>query len=395
MSLLQLIAYGAQDVYLTGNPDINFYKTTYSRFRIYYKKHIINDIVYKIEITGFEFIEYIKIKDNKINIKDMFNESLTSIDCSNLNINKLPRFKNLEDFDKLKYFICSNNRIKNVEKLKYINIIKLDCSYNQLEKIPQKMKSIEYFDFSNNKIKGEIDFANYPKLKYLMASSNKINKISFFPEELIYLDLSNNPIECIDNLPNSLETLLIVQTNIKTINFTELTNLKYLDISINNLKNMDGLPYGLNYLNCSQTDIDYIDNLPTTITKLICINNNLKSINMLPETITYLDCSHNKITHLNDLPNDLLELKCTHNELTYLNNLPPKLSSLDCSNNKLHPLTNIPKSLKKKNIINKNNEFIDKNNDIENTTFLKNKEQINKKDRKYMELSMRKFGRRF
>ena len=29
--LLQLVAYGAQDVYLTGNPQITFFKTIYKR----------------------------------------------------------------------------------------------------------------------------------------------------------------------------------------------------------------------------------------------------------------------------------------------------------------------------------------------------------------------------
>ena len=29
--LLQLVAYGAQDVYLTGNPQITFFKTVYRR----------------------------------------------------------------------------------------------------------------------------------------------------------------------------------------------------------------------------------------------------------------------------------------------------------------------------------------------------------------------------
>jgi hypothetical protein len=30
--LMQLVAYGAQDVYLTGNPQITFWKVTYRRY---------------------------------------------------------------------------------------------------------------------------------------------------------------------------------------------------------------------------------------------------------------------------------------------------------------------------------------------------------------------------
>ena len=346
-ALMQLVAYGAQDVYLAGNPYLPI-------FRIYYKKHIINDIVTKYKIIGWEFIEYVKIINNVENIKNMFKNSNTSIDCSNLSIIKLPKFHNLDDFSKLKYFNCSYNKLKNINKFKYINLIKIDCSYNNLDKIPNKMKSLEYFDFSNNFVGDELDFVNYPKLKYLLASSNKNKKVFNYPEELVYLDLSNNPIDSLDNLPTSLEYLLIVQAVIKKINFTELTNLKYLDMSINTLENIDGLTYGLVHLNCSQCSINYLDNLPTSLEKLFCINNKLVSLNMLPESIVYLDCDHNKITKLDDLPNNLTELICSHNQLTTLNNLPPKLKLIDCSDNLLHDMTNLPKSLKK--ILYKNNK---------------------------------------
>lgn len=344
-ALINLIAYGAQDTYLTGNH-------VFEKFRIYYKKHIISDIVVKNEILGWVFIEYVKIK-NKVDIKNMFNNLYSGIDCSNLSIKKLSKYKNLDNFDKLKYLNCSNNKLNNIEKLKFINLIKLDCSYNLIYCIPDKMKSLEYFDFSNNNITGIVDLINYPKLKYLLASSNRIKQISNYPEHLVYLDLSNNPINCADNLPNSLEYLLLVQTDIKNINLTELLNLKYLDISINKLNNLDCLPFGLIHLNCSQCELYNLDNLPISLEKLICINNKLDSLNMLPESIVYLDCDHNQITQLDDLPNSLEELICSHNKLTTLNNLPKKLKLIDCSNNKLHTIINKPNTLK--TIIDKGN----------------------------------------
>jgi hypothetical protein len=58
--LMQLIAYGVQDMYLTGNQ--NGYKP---KFRIYYRKHIIGDIVVKFEIYNVEFLgfEWTKMMD--------------------------------------------------------------------------------------------------------------------------------------------------------------------------------------------------------------------------------------------------------------------------------------------------------------------------------------------
>ena len=43
--LLQLIAYDVQDIYLTSNGNY------IHKFRIYYEKHIIEDIMIKIEIN--------------------------------------------------------------------------------------------------------------------------------------------------------------------------------------------------------------------------------------------------------------------------------------------------------------------------------------------------------
>ena len=46
--LMQLVAYGAQDIYLTGNPQITFFKDVYRRhtnFSMEYIQQIINGTV--------------------------------------------------------------------------------------------------------------------------------------------------------------------------------------------------------------------------------------------------------------------------------------------------------------------------------------------------------------
>jgi len=37
---MQLVAYGAQDIYLTGNPQITFFKTIYKRHTNFSMEHI-------------------------------------------------------------------------------------------------------------------------------------------------------------------------------------------------------------------------------------------------------------------------------------------------------------------------------------------------------------------
>lgn len=334
--LLQLLAYGAQDVYLTGNPNVNgVYKP---KFRIYYKKHIVGDIVVGLEIYNVEFLGFEWVKMMDYDCDDMFNFGYKAVNCERCQLTKLPKFKTIETFNKMTHFNCSNNRIKNIKKLMYSNkLIWLNCSYNRLEFIPKKIFSLEYLDFSDNYVNGNVDFSMYPNLKYLMASSNQIKSISNLPNNLKYLDLSNNPIGGLENLPSGLKYLLIVKTKIKSINLIELENLEYLDISLNELNThcLDGLPSSLIYLNCSQCRVVRLDNLPTSITKLVCVNNEIKTLNMLPETMEYLDCDHNQITKLDDLPNGLNTLICSNNLITELNNLPPKLKKSNDDNNNL------------------------------------------------------------
>lgn len=241
--LLQLIAYGLRN-------------------NLYYIKHNINNI-----ITNFQIYN---LFENKV--FNMFNYNYESICCEKMNIDKLPKFKLFESFVKLKNFNCSHNNIKNLKKLIYSNqLVWLNCSYNKLITIPNKMFVLEYFDFSNNNVMGNIDFTLYPNLKYVMASSNQITTVNNLSDKLEYLDLSNNPISELNKLPNGLKYLLLVQTRIKSINLLELENLKYLDISINSLQQntFDRLPNSLIHLECSKCNIEYLVNIPIGINKFV------------------------------------------------------------------------------------------------------------------------------
>ena len=379
-SLIRLIAYGALDYYLAGG----------NEFRIYYRKHIIGDIVVKLEICFefiyFEFIYFELAESDSQCVKfsyntqcvDMFDFGYKAINCERCNLVKLPRFKSIDEFKKMKYLNCSNNNLRNIKKLMYSNeLIWLNCSYNKLNSIPKKIFLLEYFDFSDNQVNDNVDFLMYPNLKYLMASSNQIKSVSNLPDNLKYLDLSNNPITELEVLPNGLKYLLIVQTKIKSINLIKLENLEYLDISINNLNTqcLDGLPSSLIYLNCSQCGILELNNLPTSLIKLICINNEIKTLDMLPESIEYLDCDHNKIIKLDNLPITLIKLICSNNLITLLNNLPVNLNELNCENNNILEFKNLPPKLKKSNIV------YTKHNEI-NDNLLNHKEQINIKNAK-------------
>jgi hypothetical protein len=371
-ALMQLVAYGAQDIFLNGNGNQNEYKP---KFRIYYRKHIIGDIVVKFEIYNVEFLgfEWVKFTSNSQCV-NIFDFGYKAINCEKCLLNKLPKFKSIDEFKKMKYLNCSINKLDNINKLMYSNeLIWLNSSYNKLKTIPEKIYSLEYFDFSNNGVEGNVDFLMYPNLKYLMVSSNQIKSVSNLPNDLAYLDLSNNPITELEVLPCGLKYLLIVQTKIKSINLIELENLEYLDISINDLNTqcLDGLPSSLTYLNCSQCGISGLNNLPTSLTKLICINNEIKTLDMLPESLEYLDCDHNKITKLDNLPNSLNKLICSNNLITSLDNLPANLTELNCEINNIQQLKNLPPKLKKSNIKYTKLKNDDNNCSVPQITFFK------------------------
>ena len=258
--LLQLVAYGAQDIYLAGGMMLrlyyiqqhiekiiigyefiqidfvniiisgtpmynNYISNDFENFKILYNGHEpicsnknIFDLTYK-SINNSKIIQFNHIILDKID--KIFDMRMKSINCSKTNIIKLPRFKSLESFSLLKNFNCSNNKLKNINKLQYINLEYLDCSHNFISILPNKMENLfylncvnnkitklnnyyhnlEYLDFSHNNIV-DLNKNSFNKLKYLLGSSNHIKKItgSNILTDLIYLDLSDNPLESTDNI---------------------------------------------------------------------------------------------------------------------------------------------------------------------------------------------------
>ena len=261
MPLINLIAYGEPD-------DFSKY---YIRHNI---THIVSNYEYKCDI-----------------IIDLYNNNKLNQSCKNLII--LPdKFINCDKF------------------------IWFDCSFNKLIFIPETIYQLKVFDFSSNNIK-QIDMYGYPNLKYLIANSNKIKQIKNLSNRLIYLDVSNNPINkfgdfvFVNFISIKLEYLIIVKTKIKIIDLTNFTKLKYLDISMNSLdsNSMDNLPNTLLYLICSHCDIKFLDNLPLSLHTLKCNHNYINNLNMLPSSILELDCSKNLISELDDLPFSIKKLK--------------------------------------------------------------------------------------
>ena len=78
-------------------------------------------------------------------------------------------------------------------------------------------------------------------------------------------------------------------------------------------------------LNISNNQIEEIANIPEQIEVLDCKFNSLKALSELPENLFYLYCQNNEITSLDNLNQKLTHLNCSSNKLVRLENLPFEL----------------------------------------------------------------------
>ena len=99
----------------------------------------------------------------------------------------------------------------------------------------------------------------------------------------------------------------------------------------------------MTHLNISNNDVKNLDNLPPNLKSLICdCNYNLRSLDFLPKTLEVLSCKNAAIIALDNLPKTLITLDCTNNQISYLDHLPPLLDVLHCSNNPISTLNFLP-----------------------------------------------------
>ena len=127
-----------------------------------------------------------------------------------------------------------------------------------------------------------------------------------------------------------------------------------LDLSGKGIENLDGLQYFKQVwnLNISNNKIKELENLPPNLTHLFCSGNEIKKINNLPYALRVLDCSYNKLEEINNLPYNLGSLICSNNLIKEINNLPNNLKSLDFSNNLITNFPILPSSLQSINYYN-------------------------------------------
>ena len=153
-----------------------------------------------------------------------------------------------------------------------------------------------------------------------------------------YLQFKKIEVKTNLNYYNNLEANQLYY-HLKIINLKQILDLRSnlyltnLDLSNNNITEINNLPPNLTNLNLSNNDIIKIENLPPNLTTLRLSWNRITKIENLSPNLTTLNLSYNKITKIENLPPNLVVLIISNNQITKVENLPPTITNLYLSYN--------------------------------------------------------------
>jgi len=144
--------------------------------------------------------------------------------------NELKSLEGIENLSGLKELVVSRNQIQNIYPLFLLPQLEfLDISYNHITYLFPLFKSnIQQLYCSFNKIRTLDGLEKLKNLKILDASNNQLKEIDF------------TPWEC------PLQELWVSRNKIESINFSVKLNLEILDISFNPIS-MDKIPSGYSF----------------------------------------------------------------------------------------------------------------------------------------------------
>ena len=338
------------------------------------KNYFYNNYSFLIEtIDGEEYLNPVSL-DN-LRYIDLSNSGLKNEDLSELNVfsdlehivfnlsdNNLTDISLLSDY-KNKFNVeeinISNNKISDLTPLKnFNNLMILEAENNEIVDISplsgnEKLYSI---NINNNKVSDLTSLKNIKKISSVYINNNNISDINFINDiKNLYIELSGNPINWQDvNLNNStINSINLSNTNLDSLKRLEgLENLNSLKIMNNDLKDLEGLDkLKLSYLYISGNNIkdwSLIKNLKSRIVEissdysyetevsLVAENCNIEDISIFNNTdISRLILNDNNIKDLSVFNNNkTITLKLSNNKLEDISGFDAShISYIDLSKN--------------------------------------------------------------
>ena len=260
---------------------------------------------------------------------------------NNLEIKNIP---DLSQFDWVEKLDLSNNKIKKIV-LNYLppNLKLLDISDNKIVDITDLPLGLIGIDLSSNLIE-MFDGRNFTGLKELLISDNRleVNKFKFSPN-LTICDISCNFIECLDDFPEHLKCINASENCIKKVGKFN-SKLEKISLSENKIETIQDLPDSITWFDCSKNSLDEIDiHLSTLLEDLNLADNKIvKFESVLPPNLRKLNLSKNLIKEMPDLPDGVEQVDLSHNVIDELKDIPDSVTTLNVNDNSL---TNISSAL--------------------------------------------------
>lgn len=227
------------------------------------------------------------------------------------------------------------------------NIYLQKCGLTSLENLPP---NIEALDAESNKLI-EINSDHLPpKLERANFSDNMLMTVGKLLDTITDIGFRDNNLDenSFVNMPEDLEHIILDKNR-----FTTLPNIKFgskikkLDIANNRLTSIDELPNTIEELDFSRNEVTSVKHLPSSIKTVNGDHNKIKYVLSLPESLEYLDLSDNNLMFVPRLPNGIKTVDLSSNNIKYMisKTLPTELKILDLKNNpELH---NIPDEISK------------------------------------------------
>ncbi len=263
-----------------------------------------------------------------------------SIDLSNDGISNLSTI-DWDGYTTIETLNLSGNPLANLDGLPNVPIKKLVIRHCMLANLHGLAgHQIYEFDCSDNNLQS---LKGLPSCLYqLSCNNNNLSSLEYLPSSVRIINFSNNSVSSFRELTNCVE-VYCQGNNIDTID-TELPYLQVLNISNNNLRQLDNL-YGYNNLRI-----------------LHCANNLLTNLYGVPWSVVQLNCKYNFITSFHGLnPADLCrdpqlfayksglshlkELYASNNRISSYQYLPGRVESLYCDCNPIPTYRYLPASV--------------------------------------------------
>lgn len=182
-----------------------------------------------------------------------------------------------------------------------------------LDKLNKNINTLEI----NIPLQGDIHFnilkdEDFTNIKTIVIEKGEITNITGIPDGVTKLVIQQNLLFNLSDLPGSLTHLEIPYNYLSELNFIELKNLQYLNISHN--------------------QFEEIENLPKSLVELHCQNNHFKIVDFHGlENLRTLNISNNKITVIENLPENIVDFNYENNPSIEFRNSPsiPKEKPVD------------------------------------------------------------------